>query len=350
MNINIFQWRYSLFLILIAVWLLPINNAQAALTVTCQAGMNTAPGGAGIVNFGTITPANANTESISGTLNYSCTNTGTTAGYVSVCLAVDGGEYNNTAVDARYMQRAGSATNNRLNFTMTLPGGTLWSTRGKTGSEFNSGSLEIRENSTITGSVPINISMNGGNTNATQGSYTNNFGNGNHTALTFLTSTTSPAPNCNGSRVNQQSIRFPFIVQAAVLPVCTITATSDVNLGARSASDTNITGSNSSAITVQCTNGGSYYIGLQPSNDSQNGAGVMSGTGGNLDKVLYQLRSTAGMNGEIWGNTATSTTKGNGVADFGTGSPKAQTVYVTVPRADFKPDSYSDTVTIKVSY
>lgn len=349
MNINIFQWRYSFFLILIAVWLLPINNAQAALSVTCQAGMNTAPGGAGIVNFGTITPANANIQSISGTLNYSCTNSGDTAGYVSVCLAVDGGEYNNTAVDARYMQRAGSTTNNRLNFTMTLPGGTLWSTRGKTGSEFNSGSLSIGANSPITGSVPISISMKIGNTNATQGSYTNNFGNGNHTALTFLTSTTSPAPNCNAGGVDQQSIRFPFIVQAAVLPDCTITATSDVNLGARSASDTNITGNNSSAITVQCTNGGSYYIGLKPSNNSQDGAGVMSGTGGNLEKVPYQLRSTAGMNGEIWGNTAT-TTKGNGVADFGTGSPKTQTVYVTVPRADFKPDSYSDTVTIKVSY
>ena len=76
----------------------------------------------------------------------------------------------------------------------------------------------------------------------------------------------------------------------------------------------------------------------------------MSGTGGNLDKVPYQLRSTAGINGTIWGNTATSTTVGNGVADFGTGSNKSHTVFVTVPSVDVRPDNYSDTVTINVNY
>lgn len=351
MKINIFQWRYSPFLILLPL-LLPTGNAQAALSVTCEAGMNTAPGSKGIVNFGTITGNNANTASTTGTLSYSCTNTGDTAGFVSVCLAVDGGEYDNNAVNGRYMQRPGSwfesNASRRLNFTMTLPGGTLWSTRNKTGSEYNSGSLSIGANSTVTGSVPINISMKTENGSATQGAYTNDFGNGNHTALTFRVNENSPAPDC---RTGPQGLdRFPFKVQAAILPSCTITATSNVNLGPRSASDVNITGSNSSAITVNCTNGGSYYIGLKPSNNNQNGEGVMSGTGGNLDKVPYQLRSTAGINGTIWGNTATSTTVGNGVADFGTGSNKTHEVFVTVPSADFKPDSYSDTVTIKVNY
>ena len=346
MKINIFQWRYSPFLILLPL-LLPTGNAQAALSVTCEAGMST-------VNFGTITGTNANNASTTGTLNYSCTNTGDTAGYVSVCLAVDGGEYDNNAVDGRYMQRPGSYFLNRerrLNFTMTLPGGKLWSTRGKNGSEYNSGSLSIGANAKVAGSVAINVAMKSGNGNATQGAYTNNFGNGNHTALTFLTSTTSPAPNCNAGGVAQQSIRFPFIVQAAIEPSCSIFATSNVNLGTRSASDTNITGSNSNAITVNCTNGGAYYIGLKPSNNNQNGEGVMSGlTTGNTDKVPYKLHSTAGINGTIWGNTATSTTVGNGVADFGTGSNKSHTVFVTVPSVDVRPDNYSDTVTINVNY
>jgi hypothetical protein len=354
MKINIFQWRYSPFLILLPL-LLPTGNAQAALSVTCEAGMNTAPGSKGIVNFGTITGNNANTASTTGTLSYSCTNTGDTAGFVSVCLAVDGGEYDNNAVNGRYMQRPGSwfesNASRRLNFTMTLPGGTLWSTRNKTGSEYNSGSLSIGANAKVAGSVAINVAMKSGNGNATQGAYTNNFGNGNHTALTFLTSTTSPAPNCNAGGVAQQSIRFPFIVQAAIEPSCSIFATSNVNLGTRSASDTNITGSNSNAITVNCTNGGAYYIGLKPSNNNQNGEGVMSGlTTGNTDKVPYKLHSTAGINGTIWGNTATSTTVGNGVADFGTGSNKSHTVFVTVPSVDVRPDNYSDTVTINVNY
>lgn len=349
MKMNIFQWRYSLILILLPL-LLPIVNAQAGLSVTCEAGMNTAPGGAGIVNFGTITSTNANNASTTGTLTYSCTNTGDTAGYVSVCLAADGGEYNNTAVNGRYMKRpgGGTAARSQLDFTMKLTGGELWSTRGKTGSEFNSGLLSIGANSTVTGSEVISLSMNGGNTRATQGVYTNNFGNGNHTALTFRASENSSGLNC--ATGNQGLDRFPFTVQAAIEPSCTITATSNVNLGPHSASETNIIDSNSSAITVNCTNGGSYYIGLKPFNNSTTGAGVMSGTGGNLDKVPYQLRSTAGINGTIWGNTATSTTVGNGVADFGTGANKTHEVFVTVPSADFKPDNYSDIVTINVNY
>lgn len=349
MKMNIFQWRYSLILILLPL-LLPTVNAQAALSVTCEAGMNTAPGGAGIVNFGTITSTNANNASTTGTLTYSCTNTGDTAGYVSVCLAADGGEYNNTAVNGRYMKRpgGGTAARSQLDFTMKLTGGELWSTRGKTGSEFNSGLLSIGANSTVTGSEVISLSMNGGNTRATQGVYTNNFGNGNHTALTFRASENSSGLNC--ATGNQGLDRFPFTVQAAIEPSCTITATSDVNLVPRSASETNIIDSNSSAITVNCTNGGSYYIGLKPFNNSTTGAGVMIGTGGNLDKVPYQLRSTAGINGTIWGNTATSTSVGNGVADFGSGSNKSHTVFVTVPSADVKPDTYSDTVIINVNY
>ena len=77
---------------------------------------------------------------------------------------------------------------------------------------------------------------------------------------------------------------------------------------------------------------------------------MMSGTAGNTDKVPYQLRSTTGLGGAVWGNTATSTTVGNGVADFGTGSNKTHEVFITVSTADFKPDNYSDTVTINVNY
>ena len=58
MKINIFQWRYSPFLILGSL-LLPINYAEAA--VTCTASINDA-------NLGDITPANADNESIVATL------------------------------------------------------------------------------------------------------------------------------------------------------------------------------------------------------------------------------------------------------------------------------------------
>jgi len=41
---------------------------------------------------------------------------------------------------------------------------------------------------------------------------------------------------------------------------------------------------------------------------------------------------------------------GNGVKDIGNGLVQNKTVYVTVPSADFKPDTYTDTVTIHVNY
>ena len=121
-------------------------------------------------------------------------------------------------------------------------------------------------------------------------------------------------------------------------------------MGAHPASNTNILGSRGNAIGVTCTKDAPYTIGLAPSNGNQAGSGVMSGTGSNNDKVPYQLRSAPGFNGKTWGNTATSTSTGNGVADIGNGLVQNKTVYVTVPSADFRPDNYSDTVTIKVNY
>lgn len=340
-NMKLFQWRYGLFLLPVALWL-PMGSAQAAPNVTCTASMNT-----GTVNISdAITPANADRADINGTVNYRCTNSGT-AGYVSVCLGVDGGNYNNTIINPRYLT---APNGSKLAFTMTLPKGDLWGPRNGTGSEYNSGPLLIPATSSISGDVAINISLLSGynNTSATPGLHLNSF-NGNHTTLTFETSGDGlPAPNCGTGAQGED--RFPFTVQATVVPSCAVTATSDVNLGSHSASQTGITGSNNNAISVTCTNDASYSIGLTPSNNNTGGAGVMKGTGSNADKVPYQLRSSSGTGGTIWGNTTTATTVGNGLAGIGSGVAQAQTVYVTVPNADFKPGNYSDTVTISVNY
>ena len=347
MNINIFQWRYSPFLMLMALFL-PTHNVQAALTVTCQAGMNTVPGTTGLVNFGTITSDDVGSASISSTLNYSCTNTGTTPGYVSLCLAADGGD-KPSAVIPRYMKTAPS--NRELAFNMTLSNGGIWGTRSSgVGVEYNSGPIYIpaRLNpsnpSTISGKETINTSLLSSNTQAIPGTYNNIF-NGGHTAMTISTSTFQNFSNClTGS---QGTVRFPFTVQATVLPSCKVTAKPNIDLGRHPASKKNITGNNTIGIT--CTDTTTYNIGLAPSNGSLNGAGLMKGS--DTNPVLpYQLRSTAGSNGIIWGNTATSTSVGNGVTGTGNGVEQSINVYVTVPNADFKPGNYSDRVTINVNY
>ena len=350
MNINIFQWRYSPFLMLMALFL-PTDNVQAALTVTCKAGMNTVAGTDGLVDLGTITSDDVGSASISGTLNYSCTNTGTTAGYVSVCLAADGG-YKPSAVIPRYMKTAPS--NRELAFNMTLSNGGIWGTRSSgVGVEYNSGPIYIpaRLNSstpgTMAGKETINISLLSSNTQAIPGKYNNIF-NGGHTAMTISTSARQNSSNCLTVPISQQGTdRFPFTVQATVLPSCKVTAKPNIDLGPHPASEKDITGNNT--IGVTCTDTTAYNIGLAPSNGSLNGAGLMKGSDTN-PVVPYQLRSTAGLNGIIWGNTATSTSVGNGVAGIGSGVEQSRNVYVTVPSADFKPGNYSDTVFIKVNY
>ena len=346
MNIDIIQWRYSPVLMLLVLWL-PAGNTQAA--VNCTASMPT-------VNLGDITPENANNKTITATLNYKCDNTFAESRRVYVCLATDGGSYAPDTVLPRYMS-TGSSTN-LLAFTMTLSGGTLWSTRGNLsgGSEYKSVLHDIPGKKSINIDVPINISLlpSSNNALATPGTYTNNF-NAGHTALT-----TDVSPyNGDGSLLDcatgsQGRGRFPFIVQATVINECKITANPGIlNLSSTPANKKNIAGN--STIGVTCTDSAPYNIGLSPktpnpSTGNINGAGFLNGTGTNMDKVPYQLRSKDGTNGKVWGNTATSTSVGNGVAGIGNGNNQNYPVYVTVPNADFKPDTYTDTVTIKEKY
>ena len=141
-----------------------------------------------------------------------------------------------------------------------------------------------------------------------------------------------------------------FQVTMTVQKACTVTAGagSNISLGTVAATATDIDGNNT--ITDNCTKTTPYNIGLAPSNASTDGAGEMAGTGSNADKVAYQLRSTPGSTGDVWGDTATASSVGNGVPGIGTGADETHTVYVTVPSANFAPDTYTDTVTVRVHY
>ncbi|MXO64142.1 spore coat U domain-containing protein [Altericroceibacterium endophyticum] len=140
-----------------------------------------------------------------------------------------------------------------------------------------------------------------------------------------------------------------FEVLLTIEDACAVTAGSGsaIDLGAQAASQTDI--ASSGTFTVNCSNSTPYYIGLAPSNGSTSGAGELA-SGTTTDKVPYQLRSATGGAGTIWGNTATSSAVGNGVAGTGEGSDQSYTVYVTVPDANFTPADYKDTVTVTVNF
>ena len=341
-DMTVFHYDYRLLLLPIilcsALWLMP-TNAQAALSVTCTANMSN-------VNLGYIIPENSESASTTGTLTYSCDNSGDTAGYISVCLAANGGQDDPDGISPRKM--ISPLGKDELEFNMKLSDGRIWGDRDEGGNEYSSEPIYILAGQkNVTGQETISISMILGKRNrqATQGIHTNNL-TGENTALTVHTSAVPFKDGCLGKPKGKT--RFPFTIQATVTSGCFISATSDMNLGRYAVGATNITGSGN-AVSVTCQKEVSYNIGLSPSNGNKYGAGVMTSKNGNSDTIPYQLQSDVSR--KPWGNNGT--TYGgltNGVTGKGNGFPKAHTVYVNVPIADVRPDTYSDTVTVTVYF
>ena len=330
---KLLQWRYALLLLPVTLWL-SVNSAHA--DITCTASMNN-----GTVNISNaITPANANNAQITTSLTYSCTNTVDSGRYASLCLGVDGGNYDSATLNPRYMT---GSNGTKLAFTMTLSDGNLWGNTSD--SMYKPATFFVGPNATVNGSTVISVSLltNASNTFATQGLHSSDF-SGNHTTLTYQSHLVAPTSyDCNSGI--QAPSPFPFKVQATVVNECKITTPpANINLGNVSANRRNIGGSNS--IGVTCTNAAPYTIGLVPSNESSAGAGVMTGTTSNSDMIPYQLHSA---DGKAWG-APTTESLGNGVAGNGNGTAQLHTVYVTVPSADVTPDTYSDRVTVTVYY
>ncbi|QDL35984.1 spore coat U domain-containing protein [Rhodoferax sediminis] len=145
-----------------------------------------------------------------------------------------------------------------------------------------------------------------------------------------------------------------FQVQMTITASCAVTtAPTNINLGSVAAQTTAVTQTGSNTFKVNCSKSTPFYIGLAPSNANTAGAGVMSGTGSNGDKVPYTLYQDAGF-GTVWGNTATSLAVGNGKSGTGAGMASGNavsfTAYAKATSADFTPDTYTDTVTVNVNY
>lgn len=193
----------------------------------------------------------------------------------------------------------------------------------------------------LTGSFTVYAVIPKGQSTAVPGNYTDNFPTIN-ASITSIINPLNLGSACGSTIVGY----FAFGVTATVSKQCQITATNTLSLGSVAYTQTNIT--SNSNFTMACTNGTAYTIGLTPSNGNTAGSGVMKSaatTSTNPDLVPYQLKSTAGVSGLTWGNASP-----NLVADTGTGSSVNKTVYALVPNANYRADTYSDTVTINVTY
>lgn len=101
----------------------------------------------------------------------------------------------------------------------------------------------------------------------------------------------------------------------------------------------------STTLTVACTPGTSYSIGLDAGTGpsaSESSRKLASLTNGVLN---YSLTKDAGLS-QNWGNSG-----GDAKSDVGTGLPQIHTVYASIPAGQFSdPGLYSDVVTVTVNY
>ena len=280
------------------------------------------------LTFGTASTA-------TGSVNWSCTNYGASPVSFTICTVMGTASYPGSTSAPVMINGAA-----QLRFDVYTNSGrtTLWSP-----TTMVTAAVTVPANGTLTGSLYVYGSITSGQS-PTVGSYTGYFHN---TPVGFVTGGTCQVNPAGGQLAGAQ---VSMTITATISSSCTVTAgsSSAIAFGNVLSTATNLTAN--SAISINCPSGTAYYVGLRPSNNNTAGAGVMSGTNGNSATIAYQLRSTSGIGGTVWGDTATSSSVGNGVGSTGTGSAQSRTVYATVPSVNDKPDTYSDTVTVTVNY
>jgi len=289
------------------------------------------------VNFGAINPLATATPMAAMTFSYTCTKElGEVLGGVTLCFNI-GNSAGSGQVATRAMTSAGPPAST-LNYLLYQDEGRtiLW---GNQTQNVPMVKLSLLNLTTVTGNLTLYGKLTTPQTGAVPGIFQDSY-----TAATAVvtrnTSLVVPPSTCGTATATT----FPFTVTATAVKQCNIRYANNINVGLVNANQTGVSGSN--LVGIACSNNTPYTIGLSPSNSNTAGSGALKGTRvGNTDTIPYQLRSTAGAAGLVWGNTAQ-----NKVAGTGTGSIVAHTVYVTFPSVNYIPDSYTDTVTINVTY
>ena len=280
--------------------------------------------------FGDVTSAIlANqTSTTTGTISYSCT--GATANStLTVCLALDTYNSSNT--------RSMTSGSNSLNYQIYSNSGytTAW------GDASNGGivTVQLPTNSSgaASGSSTVYAAVLTGQTTVPTGSYSETLPGGTNNSLTDKNGTTSSCTTITRDRED-----ITFTATATISNVCNISANS-LNFGSVGNLGSSVSGT--STITVQCTNGDAYNIGLNAGTGS--GATVTSRlmTYGSYT-VTYSLYQNSAHT-TVWGNTIGTNT----VSGTGTGSTQTITVYGLVPvQTAPAAGTFTDTVVATITY
>lgn len=275
-------------------------------------------------------------DSGTGVVAYTCTNYGSPAQTITMCVELGFPSYPGTAG-----QPAMTNAGNPLNFNVYRDPAhaQIWlTTQPLTFSQ----AIPSGNGVTISGSTQFYGLIASGQS-PSAASYTAAFYNA---QLGFIVGG-STACQTYSSSPPLSGLQFTLSIAATVANNCMVTAQGSADLGMVAASNSPVLGSTS--IAVNCPSGTAYTIGLAPSGGNTAGSGALTGTGGNTDQPPYQLHSLSNA-GPIWGDTASLGDVGNGVSGTGDGSDQSYPVYVTMPDSNVTPDTYSDTVTITLYF
>jgi spore coat protein U-like protein len=164
-----------------------------------------------------------------------------------------------------------------------------------------------------------------------------------HSMRTKLALATAAGLLLGTSSVYATTTTTTFQTRVTIAATCAIGGATTLDFGTPSLLTANV--DQTSTIQVTCTNTTPFNIGLDK---GSNGSSVTSRLmkGGGTETIQYSLYSNSSRTTN-WGNTVGTDT----VASTGTGSSQSFTVYGRIPtQMTPSPDTYTDTITVTVTY
>ncbi|MEP6940098.1 MAG: spore coat U domain-containing protein [Rudaea sp.] len=321
--------RHRIALLLHVGLALAAASSAQAQSITCNASMSA-------LTFASVDPLSSQTDATA-TLTYTCTNSANAARAATLCFSI--GEPGGAQTNPRLMSDGAGHT---LQFQLYQDAAhsTVWGSSffGTFLTPYQVDVSVAKNTSTGTLSHTMYGRVVAAQTGVVPGAYQDIYVNGD-TALTINQNNNNTAPGtCSATNTDY----FPFNVTATVAKNCTVSATT-LDFGTPAGfltANVDVT----STITTQCTSTTPYQIGL---NNGANASGtVRRMAGGTAEFIAYELYRNSARSTR-WGNTVGVDT----VAATGNGNALATTVYGRVaPQATPSPGSYSDTITVSVTY
>jgi spore coat protein U-like protein len=309
--------------VIITVWLVSIGSAFAQ---SCGFTMTD-------INFGSVNLGVGGIASTSGTFTANCT--GTPGSVITICPNIGDGTGGSNSGNPRTMTKGARV----LPYNLYQPSGQIWGSYvwpyapvppafSLTLNGSGNGSLTQNMTAQITGTLAL----------APAGVYQSVY-NGPHTLIDYGY---APAQNCKA--VSTRAARAPFTVSLINNNSCNISAT-PMSFGTRT--DLNSAQIASNQISITCTNGVKYSVGL--SNGSNGGTSPVNrflSNAGSGQKISYGIYQNAGLN-QPWGSTAAA----DMIAGTATGLTQIYNAYGQIPvQATPAGGAYADTVVITLSY